>query len=296
MVKLNDISTEKQNLATINIDQVSTLEITKLINQQDKQIAIAIESQLQEIAKVIDLATNAIKKSGRVIYFGAGTSGRLGILDASEMLPTFGEKDWFIGLIAGGEKAIIHPVENAEDNEKEIIQQLNDINFTKNDFLIGIAASGRTPYVLAGLKYAQKIKALSASISTSKNAPISKVANIAIEAITGPETITGSTRMKSGTAQKMILNMISTGVMVKLNKTYGNLMVDVKPTNAKLIVRATKLVEKIAKVNFEIASKQLKKAKYNVKAAIIMIIKQVDYHKALSLLKQHNFNLRELID
>lgn len=288
MLKIDKISTEQRNPETLKIDKVNTKKMLEMINNQDKQVALAVEKVIPQIAKAVDAAYEVIKNGGRVIYFGAGTSGRLGILDASEILPTYGEANWFIGLIAGGSKAIVSPVENAEDNREFIIEDFKSIKATKKDLFVGIAASGRTPYVLAGLEHANKIGATTVSISTSKDTAVSKVAKIAIEAVTGPETITGSTRMKSGTAQKMILNMISTGVAVKMGKTFSNFMVDMKATNEKLYVRAINMIRNIIDISPEDAEKLFIKSGKNVKVAIVMHSKNLSKINAQALLKKHD--------
>jgi N-acetylmuramic acid 6-phosphate etherase len=255
-IDLSKISTEGVNQDTKNIDSLSTVGIIKKINQQDQQVALAVKTQIPSIAKAVDAIAKAFNNQGRLIYIGAGTSGRLGVLDASEMPPTFGvPSSIVVGLMAGGTKAIQSPVEDAEDNEKQVIIDLNKIHFNKRDVLIGISASGRTPYVASGLKYANKIGSTSVSLATARNSVIGKIAKIKIEAVTGAETITGSTRMKSGTAQKMILNMLSTGAMIKIGKTYGNLMVDVMSTNKKLKARSISLIKTIANVSDETATK-----------------------------------------
>ena len=292
-IDISKITTETRNNNTVNIDTVSTVEMVEMINNEDKKVAIAVEQCKNEIAKAIELGTEAIQNGGRVIYFGAGTSGRLGILDASEILPTYGEENLFIGLIAGGEKAIRTPIENAEDNKEFAIKDLEQINASKNDLFVGIAASGRTPYVISGLEFAKKIQAKSVSISTSKNAEISNIADVSIEAVVGAETVTGSTRMKSGTAQKLILNTISTGIMIKMNKTYSNFMVDIKATNLKLVERATKMVQKLTDLDYDSAKKLfLDDSNKNVKVAIVMHHKQVAKEAAEEILAKNNGSLR----
>ncbi len=279
----------------MNIDKASSFEIAKIINNSDKGIALAIESKLEEISKVIDITYETIKNNGRIVYIGAGTSGRLGVLDASEMPPTYGvENNLFIGIIAGGDYALRNPVENAEDCEKSAINDLKEIKFCDKDLLIGIAASGRTPYVVAAIEYAKSINAKTASISTTKDSKIGEIVDYPIEVVVGPEVITGSTRMKSGTAQKLILNTISTGAMVKLGKVYENLMVDVKPTNEKLRERATLIVKTITNVDYKTAKEMLIKANYSAKLAIVMIQKDIELEQAKKLLKQANEKLGDI--
>lgn len=293
---LSKISTEQRNTRTKSIDKISTLAMVKLINSEDKKVAEAVETQSKPISKIIDKGIDVINNGGRIVYIGAGTSGRLGILDASEILPTYGEAGLFIGLIAGGKKAIETPVENAEDNTEFAIQDLKEIKFSKKDMLIGVAASGRTPYVISALEHAKKLGAITASISTSKGAKISNIADIPVEAVVGPEVITGSTRMKSGTAQKLILNIISSGIMVKYNKVYSNLMVDIKATNLKLVERATQMIMTITDCSYDEASDLFKKSKNNVKIACVMYVKKLNRKDAVALLNKNNNNLRKVID
>jgi N-acetylmuramic acid 6-phosphate etherase len=270
-IDLKKINTENINENTKDIDRVSTLELVKKINNEDKKVALAIEEEISNIAKAIDVITLSLQQGGRLIYSGAGTSGRLGILDASECPPTYGvPEDLIQGVIAGGTEAVFKSVENAEDSEGLGADDLKKINFSKSDVLVGIAASGRTPYVVGALNYANSLGAKTIAISCSKNSIIGALATIAIEVNCGPEVITGSTRMKAGTAQKMILNMLSTGTMIKLGKTYGNLMVDVKALNAKLVERCKKIFMESTGQPYEIAEKYLEKTKYNVKLAILM--------------------------
>lgn len=294
-VNVKAISTEQRNKDTVKIDKVSTLKMVQMINEQDKQVALAVETQLKQIAKAVDICAEAISKGGRVIYFGAGTSGRLGVLDASEILPTYGESNWFIGIIAGGDSALRTPAEGAEDSREAIIEDLKKIKASKKDVLVGIAASGRTPYVLAGLEYGNKLGAKTISISTSYDAAISKEATIAIEAVTGPETITGSTRMKSGTAQKMILNMLSTGVAVKMGKTYSNYMVDMKPSNEKLVSRAINMIINVTGASKEEAENAFNKSGKNVKTAAVMIKLGLNKTEALAKLKEASGRLSNII-
>ena len=293
---LSKVTTEGRNQNTKDIDIISTSDMVELINNEDNTVISAVRSQTKQIADVIDNGLKTINNNGRIIYIGAGTSGRLGILDASEILPTYGEGDLFIGLIAGGKKAIQTPVENAEDNKDFAIADLKSININENDLVIGIAASGRTPYVISALEYAKSLGCKTASISTSKDTEVSKVAGIAIEAVVGPEVITGSTRMKSGTAQKLILNTISSGIMIKYNKVYSNLMVDIKATNLKLVERARRMIMSITKCDFDKASEIFEESNHNVKISCVMIKKSCDKDTAISLLEKANGNLREVIN
>lgn len=296
-VNIDKISTEDRNKNTKDIDRVSTIEMLTMINNEDAFVHKAVKSQIDVIAKVVDHGYKVIRNNGRIIYIGAGTSGRLGVLDASEMPPTYNtSNDLIIGIIAGGDIALRNPIEGAEDSLEQAIEDLKKINFSKNDFLIGITASGRTPYVISGMEFAKKIGAKVASLSTTKNSQIGKIADFKIEPITGAEVITGSTRMKSGTAQKLVLNMISTGIMVKLGKVYENLMIDVKPSNEKLIERSIKIVSELAK---EFSREQivfaLKESSFSPKIAIVMLNKNLSANNAIDLLKKNDNDLRKLL-
>lgn len=239
---LEKLTTELRNPNSLDLDQKSIREILELMNREDATIPLAIREVLDKIEIVVNYVVQAFQNGGRLIYAGAGTSGRLGILDASECPPTFGvDKNLVQGIIAGGLKAVTDAIEGAEDNEQAGGEDLKKVSLTNKDVVIGIAASGRTPYVIGALKYAKEIGAKTASISNNANSKIGEIADVAIEVVTGPEIITGSTRLKAGTAQKLVLNMISTTSMIKIGKVYENLMVDVQPTNKKLIERSKKL-------------------------------------------------------
>ncbi len=238
-----NLTTEKRNSASANIDKVSTLEMLKIINDEDKKVAVAVEKTLPQIALAVDLIAKKISSGGRLFYIGAGTSGRLGVLDASECPPTFGVNSEMVqGIIAGGNYALTNAVEGAEDDKNLAIENLREKNFTAKDILVGIAASGRTPYVIAAVDYAKKIGAATLGVSCVENSSLDEIVDIAITPVTGAEVITGSTRMKAGTATKMVLNMLTTGAMIRLGKVYGNLMVDVHATNEKLRDRAKRIV------------------------------------------------------
>lgn len=296
-VDISKITTEKRNPRTTNIDILPTIEMLKLFNEEDKLVPLVIEKELDNISLVVDAVTEIFRKNGRLFYVGAGTSGRIGVLDASECPPTFGvSQDMVIGLIAGGDKALKIAVEGLEDSTEAAIDDLKEYNFSSNDFLIGLTASGRTPYVVSALKYANEIGAENACVTTSENSLVASVAKYKIEAITGPEPLTGSTRMKSGTAQKLILNMITTGSMVKLGKVYENLMIDVEMTNKKLISRAISIVKDVTGVNDEVAKQYLNKYK-RVKYAIFAIMsKEEDIEKIKEILDNENKgNVREAL-
>jgi N-acetylmuramic acid 6-phosphate etherase len=288
--------TETQNQNTLNIDALSTEEIVQVINNEDKTVANAVEKVLPQVAQAIDAVVEALRSGGRLIYVGAGTSGRLGVLDAVECVPTYSTPPELVqGLIAGGEKAITRSIEGAEDKPELAQADLEHIGVSQADIIVGIAASGRTPYVMGALEYARANGIKTVAISCNVPAPILDVADIAIGIEVGAEVITGSTRMKAGTAQKMVLNMLSTGSMIKLGKVYGNLMVDVQVTNSKLAQRANRIVQQIANIDEATAQSLLEQAQNNVKAAIVMHIRQVDYTTAQKLLREHQGYLRKII-
>ncbi len=296
IMNLNKLITEKQNTTSKNIDTVPTLEMIKLINKEDQTVALAVEKTLADIAKAVDLIVAQLQKGGRLIYIGAGTSGRLGILDASECPPTFGtDPNKIIGLIAGGKTAILKAVENAEDKPEQGKQDLIDIAFNQNDVLVGIAASGRTPYVLGAMDYAKRQKAKVISISCNPNTKMTKKAHVSITPIVGPEVITGSSRLKAGSAQKMILNMLSTGSMIKMGKVFGNLMVDVEATNEKLMNRQTSIVMQAADCNEKDAETALNACGRHCKTAILMVLTGKDALEAKTLLSEKNGFLRDAI-
>ena len=270
-MEIKNLETEARNPATTHIDTMSTSDMVKTINAEDQKVALAVAGESDQIAKAIDQASTRYSAGGRLIYIGAGTSGRLGVLDAAELVPTYGIKpERAIGLIAGGKKAMFAAVEGAEDSASLGEADLKNLKLTANDIVIGLAASGRTPYVIVGLKYAAKVQALTIAVACVPNSVIGQIAEIAINAVVGPEVITGSTRMKAGTAQKMILNMISTGVMIRQGKVYQNVMVDVQPTNDKLVDRACRIISETAEIPTAKALSFLKKADNDVALAIVM--------------------------
>ncbi|KAB1973247.1 N-acetylmuramic acid 6-phosphate etherase [Lactobacillus crispatus] len=296
-MNIKDLTTEKRNSATMHIDNMSTLDMVKTINKEDQKVAEAVGTQEEQIAQAIDMASKKYHDGGRLIYIGAGTSGRLGILDAVELVPTYGiSPDRAIGLIAGGKTAMYLAVEGAEDSESLAAEDLGKLNLTSKDVVLGLAASGRTPYVIGGLDYAQKIGAGTISIACVNNSLIGKHAEIAIEAVVGPEVITGSTRMKAGTAQKMILNTISTGVMIKQGKVYQNVMIDVLPTNKKLINRAIRIITSVTNVSIEQAKDVLLKADKNVGLAIVMAKTGLNSDDASKLLEKNNNNVSQVLN
>ena len=295
-INLEKLTTESRNKNTVNIDKVSTLEMVKLINDEDKKVAEAVEIELPKIAEAIDGIVERIHKGGRLIYIGAGTSGRLGILDASECPPTYGVSEELVqGIIAGGKEAIFRAKERAEDSKELAVEDLKNKSLSKNDIVVGLAASGRTPYVIGGLEYANRTGALTVSITCNADSEVSKAAKISIAPVVGAEVITGSTRLKSGTAQKLVLNMLSTGTMIKLGKVYGNLMIDVRATNEKLVERAKKIVCEATGVTREEAEKLLNKTDFDVKLSIFMILSKLEKEEAKRLLNESKGYIAEAL-
>lgn len=296
MVNLDLLSTEKNNFNSKNIELMSSYEIVKIINNEDKKVAFCVEKSLDKISNLIDAILAKYNENTRIIYIGSGTSGRLGILDASECPPTYGvDYDKFKGIISGGKTAIFKAIENAEDNFNLGEKDLKFINLTKNDVVIGLTASGRTPYVIGAVKYANSIGALTGSITCSENSELSKYSKYPIEVIVGPEVVTGSTRMKAGTAQKMILNMISTSIMIKQGKVYSGYMVDVKTSNEKLIERAKNIIQKTTGCSYNEAEKYLKLSNYDTKVAIVMYLTKLNKENAINKLEKYNNNIAEII-
>ncbi|TKI06769.1 N-acetylmuramic acid 6-phosphate etherase [Martelella alba] len=294
---LGELVSETRNPASMALDELSTLEMMRLFNREDCKVPEAVGRELPAIAAAVDKAASALRAGGRLIYLGAGTSGRLGVLDAAECPPTFGvSSERVIGLIAGGPGALLRAVEGAEDSPTLAETELRALGVTAADMVIGLAASGRTPYVIGGLRYARRTGCATAAISCNPGSPIAREADIAISPVVGPEALTGSTRMKSGTAQKLILNMISTGAMVKLGKVYQNLMVDVKATNLKLINRACRIVVDATGVEFAAAQAALEQTEYEVKPAILMLLSGLDAPSARGLLTRHQGFLRRALD
>lgn len=287
-------STEDRNPNSYDLDIKSTREILEIINKEDQQIAIKVNDAIDQIEPLINEVIKTFTNGGRLFYLGAGTSGRLGVLDASETVPTFSvDPKMVTGLIAGGDDALRNPIENAEDSKEAAREDLKRENLTKRDFVIGIAASGRTPYAIGAVEYAKELGAKTGSISCNKNAKISTFVDYPIEIETGAEVLSGSTRLKAGTATKLVLNMITTTAMIKIGKVYDNLMVDVKPTNEKLVDRATKIISEISGCDYDKSHKLLKEANNNVKAAIIMATKDVGYKEAINILEKNKGFIRE---
>ncbi|WP_053045016.1 N-acetylmuramic acid 6-phosphate etherase, partial [Vibrio cholerae] len=294
---LSHLVSEGRNPDTMDIDLLSSQEIVERLNQQDKQVPLAVEAVLPQIAQAVDKITAAFKQGGRLIYLGAGTSGRLGVLDASECPPTFGVSDQMvIGLIAGGKEAMFTAQEGAEDNATLGAHDLQQIDFSSKDVLVGIAASGRTPYVIGALEYANDLGATTIALSCNPDSPIAEIAQIAISPVVGPEALTGSTRLKSGTAQKLVLNMLTTASMIRLGKSYQNLMVDVRATNRKLIARAVRIVMQATDCQREEAEALLKESHNNAKLAILMHLTGMNYEQATAKLSQSDGFLRRAME
>lgn len=297
MVDLTKLTTETRNKDTINLDRMTSIEIATIMNKEDEKVIKSVRDALPKIAKVIDMCTETLKGGGRIIYMGAGTSGRLGLLDAVECPPTFGvSSDLVVGLIAGGQSAFIKAVEGAEDSKTLGVDELKELNLTNKDIVIGLAASGRTPYAIHGLKYAREIGCKTAVVVCNKNSEMAKYSDVAIELVVGPEVLTGSTRLKAGTAQKMVLNMISTGSMVGIGKTYENLMVDVMQTNEKLVTRSENIIIEATAADRDTARRALKDAKGKVKTAIIMILLKCNYDEAEKRLNMVNGHVRYALE
>lgn len=293
---LSQLITEQRNPNTMNIDRSSAQEIVKLINDEDKKVPLAIEACLPQIAQAVEKIVTAFQQGGRLVYIGAGTSGRLGVLDASECPPTFGVSPEMVkGIIAGGEDALRHPIEGAEDNPQAGEEDLKRIQFSKQDILVGIAASGRTPYVIGALTYAKQQGAITVSISSNPHSAMSQIADIAIETLVGAEALTGSSRLKSGTAQKLVLNMLTTASMILIGKCYQNLMVDVQASNQKLVARAIRIVMEATGCTKEVAETQLAIANYSAKLAIMMILAGVDKAQAEQMLAKHQGRLQQAL-
>ncbi|KGQ53590.1 N-acetylmuramic acid-6-phosphate etherase [Gallibacterium anatis str. Avicor] len=293
---LKQLTSEQRNSASLNLDQLSALEIVQLMNQEDQKVALAVNDQLAQIAQAVEVIVSAFQQGGRLIYQGAGTSGRLGVLDASECPPTFGVPfGQVIGLIAGGDRAIRKAVENAEDNREAGKADLMQIQLSDKDVVVGLAVSGRTPYVLGGLAYAKSLGAKTIAISCNAHSEMAEIADIAITPIVGAEVLTGSSRLKAGTAQKMVLNMLSTASMVLMGKCYQNLMVDVQATNEKLRHRAVNIVMQATECDCDTAKHYLSLADNQAKLAIMMILGNLDKDQASALLTQSQGKLGQAV-
>ena len=290
---LSTLITEQRNSNSMHVDSLSALEIVQLMNEEDKQVPLAIEKCLPQIAQAVERIVAAFQQGGRLVYIGAGTSGRLGVLDASECPPTFGVSPEMVkGIIAGGERALRHPIEGAEDSKAQAVFDLQTIHFSSKDVLVGIAASGRTPYVIGSLEYAKSLGSVTVSIASNPNSAMANIVDIAIDTVVGPEVLTGSSRLKSGTAQKLVLNMLTTASMILMGKCYQNLMVDVQASNEKLKARAIRIVMQATDCDKTLAEETLKLAEQNAKLAIMMILSGLDRAQAEALLEKYHGKLQ----
>ena len=295
--ELQSIATEGQNPNTLDIDLLDAKGVLEKINNEDQKIAEVVKKCIPQIAQAVDKIVSAFAKSGRLIYIGAGTSGRLGILDAVECPPTFSvSSQQVLGIIAGGDKAIHKAVEGAEDNQTQAIEDLKNVELAKNDVLVGIAASGRTPYVISAMNYAKQVGATVIGVSCSANQTFANANDINICAVVGAEALTGSTRMKSGTAQKLILNMLSTASMIRSGKSYRNLMVDVNASNEKLYARAVNIVMQATDCDYQMAEQALDQANNNAKLAILMVLTGLSVDKAQVVLNKNDGFLRPAVE
>lgn len=294
-VKIEHLTTENRNPKTMQLDALPIHEVLTIMNEEDMKVPQAIQKALPQVEQAVKAIIKALNQGGRLIYTGAGTSGRLGVIDAAECMPTFGTTDEVIGIIAGGDKAFLVAQEGVEDSAEQGKQDLVDIQLTGKDIVVGIAASGRTPYVIGALEYAKSLGAQTVAVACNLNSEIGKVADIAIEVSVGPEVLTGSTRLKSGTAQKLILNMLSTASMVGIGKVYGNLMVDVKTTNLKLIERGKRIIMMATDCDYDTASRYFEESDRHPKTAIVMILTGCDKAEAQRRLQQHNGFVRQAI-
>ncbi len=294
--KFASLETEKVNPRTENIDTLSSLEIAKIMNEEDKTVPYAVERALSHIAELSEVISKKVAKGGRCIYVGAGTSGRLAVIDAAETIPTFNlPPGVFVAVIAGGKKAMMEPIEYIEDNQGEGKREIERLRVNERDVVIGISASGRTPFVIGALLQAKQDGAVTGCVVNTSNSQISKMVDYPIEVITGPEVIMGSTRLKAGTAQKMVLNMLSTISMIRLGKVYKNLMVDVTPINEKLVNRAERIISLATGLSQEESGKLLREARMEPKVAIVMSLTGKDYEKARELLARYNGKIREVL-
>jgi N-acetylmuramic acid 6-phosphate etherase len=294
--ELEHLISEERNPNTMEIDLLPTVEVLRVINREDSSVPDAVEKVIAEIARAVDRIVDAFGKGGRLIYLGAGTSGRLGVLDAAECPPTFSvPADMVVGLIAGGAEALSKATEGAEDDAEAGVTALKDIGLTRRDVVVGIAVSGRTPYVVGGLTYAKTLGATTVALSCNRDAAIAHVADISILPVVGPEVLTGSTRLKSGTAQKLVLNMLTTASMIRSGKCYQNLMVDLKPTNMKLVARAARIVTQATGCTAEQAQEALKRTANDVKLAILITVTGMSLSRAKAALQSAGGFLRKAI-
>ncbi len=295
-IDLSSLTTEGRNSASADIDMLDTEAMLRVINREDQKVALAVEKTIPAIAQAVDAIVAAFQKGGRLIYCGAGTSGRLGILDASECPPTYGTpREQVVGLIAGGHRAILQAVENAEDSLTLGVEDLQALNFNANDVLVGIAASGRTPYVIAAMQYAKTLGATTVALTCNAGSEMTNVADIAIVPVVGAEVVTGSSRMKAGTAQKLVLNMLTTGAMIRSGKVYGNLMVDVEATNQKLVQRQINIVMEATGCGNATAKAALQGCNGHCKTAIVMVLGGLSAEQAAHLLADNGGFIRQAL-
>jgi N-acetylmuramic acid 6-phosphate etherase len=288
--------TERRNPASTNLDRLSAEAIVRLMNREDSKIATAVAREIRSIARAVDAIVHSIQRGGRLFYLGAGSSGRLGVLDAAECAPTFGTSRKLVqALIAGGRRAVTNAVEGAEDSVRNGELDLRAKKLTPKDVVIGIAASGTTPYVLGALKYARKCKATTVAVTANRNMPVAQIAKILIAPEVGPEVLTGSTRLKAGTAQKMVLNMLSTAAMVRLGHAYENLMIDLLDTNEKLSERSVRILAEASGKDLSAAKHALRQSGHNLRVALVMLKKKVDAPTAKRMLKTSTGNLRRAL-
>lgn len=296
-IERKNLSTEQQNKDSLDIDSQSIAEILETINQADQTIAMKVGNALGEIAQVVELTTEAIRKGHRVVYVGAGTSGRLGVLDASEMPPTYSvPSDWFNGIIAGGEAALRQSIEGAEDKPEDARRDLKKFGLSQGDVVIGISTSGAAAYVKSALEYGRSIGTKTVYFICNLKPYLATIVDVVIRVDVGPEVITGSTRMKSGTATKMVLNMISTATMIRLGKVYGNLMVDLMAVNDKLVDRGTRIIQKLTGLEYNEAQKKLFEADKSTKIAVVMVRRDCSREEAFTLLNEAQGFLKKVID
>ena len=297
MKSRGDLNTEQQNTQSLNIDSVSVEKVLQTINQEDQTVAQAVKKAIPEIESVVHLTTGSMREGGRVFYIGAGTSGRLGVLDASEIPPTYSAPEkWFIGIIAGGDRALRKSIEGAEDQPESAVKDLDPFGINDKDVVIGISCSGAAAYVVSALEYARKLGAKTVYLVTNPDPYKMTEVDIVIVVDTGPEIITGSTRMKAGTATKMVLNMISTATMVQLGKVYGNLMVDLMAVNEKLIDRGMRIIMQLTGLDRKDALERLKEAKMSVKKAVVIETKGIPLQETERLLEKVKGSLRKALE
>ncbi|MGX7058964.1 N-acetylmuramic acid 6-phosphate etherase [Vagococcus humatus] len=293
---LDKLTTETRNPNTMNIDELNGEEIAQIINQEDQQVALAVKEVLPEIGQAIELVSERFQGGGRLIYIGAGTSGRLGALDAIELTPTYSvPSDQAFGILAGGNQAMYEAVEGAEDSKELAITDLKEHHLTEKDVVISIAASGRTPYAISAIEYGNQVGALTIAVTCNQHSQMNQLAQVGIAPVVGPEVITGSTRMKAGTAQKMVLNMLSTGVMIRSGKVYQNLMVHVQPTNEKLVARSIQIISEATGLSQEQSKYYFDESHQEVATAIVMAKTGKNYQESVQLLKKHQGRIVDAI-